>query len=218
MEVEGINFHVGVDSAHNHLDPATYPSTHPLAPQNPSMHWGWAAGYRFIALEGHSGPQTNQLLQFHCIGDEFYEEMEYEVNSTGDNHIIELDADYAKLLSQIDVSSGLILHGNLNEIQTLAQNIKNKVFTVAELTSTEDSEVVRSFNVYPNPSTNGVLYFDIESSIGETVLNVNDAYGRTIETLSSQAKSVTINDSGLYFITLMDTNGNILATRKILVH
>ncbi|MBK7304311.1 MAG: hypothetical protein IPI90_13940 [Saprospiraceae bacterium] len=27
----------------------------PLAFQDPSMHWGWTSGYRFIALEGMIG-------------------------------------------------------------------------------------------------------------------------------------------------------------------
>src|SRR5687768_116870 len=33
--LEKIQFSVGVDSSHNHLDPATYPNDHPLALQNP---------------------------------------------------------------------------------------------------------------------------------------------------------------------------------------
>src|SRR5210317_2115149 len=53
--VEGISFYVGVDHAHNHMDPTIWPAGHPLAPQNPSMHWGWTAGYRFACLEGKTG-------------------------------------------------------------------------------------------------------------------------------------------------------------------
>jgi hypothetical protein len=49
--VEAIHFFIGVDSLHNHGDPASYDPSHPLAPRNPSMHWGWASGYRFLALE-----------------------------------------------------------------------------------------------------------------------------------------------------------------------
>ena len=50
--VEAVHFHIGVDSSVNHSDPASYPMGHPLAPVFPSMHWGWAAGYRFVAIEG----------------------------------------------------------------------------------------------------------------------------------------------------------------------
>lgn len=49
----GVKFTVGIaDSAVNHSDPATYSSDSPLAPQNPSMHWSWNTGYKFLVLEG----------------------------------------------------------------------------------------------------------------------------------------------------------------------
>ena len=48
--VRGVKLHLGVDPAHNHADPSTYASDHPLSLQNPTMHWGWSAGYRFMAI------------------------------------------------------------------------------------------------------------------------------------------------------------------------
>ena len=48
--VEGIKFHIGVDAPTNNEDPNQWPMSHPLAPQSPSMHWGWAAGYFFAAV------------------------------------------------------------------------------------------------------------------------------------------------------------------------
>jgi hypothetical protein len=51
--VEGIKFSIGVDSPANNEDPAL--KLGPLAFQTPSMHWGWGAGYRFVALEGKVG-------------------------------------------------------------------------------------------------------------------------------------------------------------------
>src|SRR5690606_7713783 len=49
--VEEIRFHIGVYAPTNNADPSLQPMGHPLAPQSPSMHWGWAAGYRFVAME-----------------------------------------------------------------------------------------------------------------------------------------------------------------------
>lgn len=48
----GIKFNVGIDSVTNHGDPSVYAAGHPLASQNPSMHWSWNSGYRFLLLEG----------------------------------------------------------------------------------------------------------------------------------------------------------------------
>ena len=49
---QGFHFNVGVDSTANHSDPSTYPNNHALANQNPSMHWSWNSGYKFLVLEG----------------------------------------------------------------------------------------------------------------------------------------------------------------------
>ena len=141
--LESVNFFFGIDEQANHADPSLLHPSHPLAPKFPSMHWGWSAGYRFIALEGKSGPNVDQELQFHCIGDEFYKQMEYPVTMSGENsYTVKVDAEYKNLLEGIDISGGLILHGNLGEIQTLATNIGEKVFTTSGTTSTIDSELV----------------------------------------------------------------------------
>lgn len=51
--MHGLEFAIGIeDSAVNHADPSTYASTHPLAPQSPSMHWSWNTGYLFFVVEG----------------------------------------------------------------------------------------------------------------------------------------------------------------------
>jgi cytochrome c peroxidase len=47
-----IRFHVGLTPNLNHSDPASYPAGHPLNPQVNGLHWGWAGGYIFLALEG----------------------------------------------------------------------------------------------------------------------------------------------------------------------
>lgn len=54
----GVSFNVGIDSVTNHLDPATYDATNPLAPQVPTMHWSWNSGYRFITVEGMYDPSA----------------------------------------------------------------------------------------------------------------------------------------------------------------
>lgn len=47
-----IRFHVGLEPKLNHSDPALYPPGHPLNPDFNGLHWGWAGGYVFFALEG----------------------------------------------------------------------------------------------------------------------------------------------------------------------
>jgi hypothetical protein len=48
----GLRFLVGVDGLDNRIAPEDAPAGHPLAPQDPSMHWNWNAGYVFLRLDG----------------------------------------------------------------------------------------------------------------------------------------------------------------------
>lgn len=218
QNIESVNFYFGIDEEANHADPSLWPINHPLAPKFPSMHWGWAAGYRFIALEGLSGPNIDQNLEFHCIGDEFYEEMSFPVSMSGeDDYVVEIDAEYANLLSAIDISNGKIIHGNLGDIQTLASNLKEKLFTVAEVTSVEDSELVNSFNVYPNPSTNGFISIMTDAVGNDNVVTVFDVMGRIVSSTSPNTENLNLIESGLYYVSLMDNQGKTLATRKVVV-
>ena len=78
-EVEKISFYIGVDQQSNHSDPALWPSGHALALQFPTMHWGWAAGYRFAAIEGKAGNGFFFTYQIHALGDQHYGKAELDV-------------------------------------------------------------------------------------------------------------------------------------------
>lgn len=217
-ELEAVKFHFGIDEAANHSDPAAYHASHALAPKFPSMHWGWAAGYRFIALEGKSGPSVDQEMQFHCIGDEFYSEMGFPVSmSELDTYEVNIDAEYTELLSEIDIDSGLILHGGLGEIVKLARNIGNRVFNVSSVTSTKDDESIISFNVFPNP-TRDVLNIDLESLTENNMLRIYDATGRLVsQKHQADNMSVVLDTKGVYFISIVNEKGEVLASRKAIV-
>ncbi len=48
----GIRFTLGVDGIDNRAAMEDFPAGHPLAPQDPSMHWSWNSGYVFLRLRG----------------------------------------------------------------------------------------------------------------------------------------------------------------------
>jgi len=129
--LEMIKFHVGVDKNHNHLDPATYQASHPLAPQFPSMHWGWASGYRFIALEGTAGPNLDQTFELHGLDDDNYFETSIPLNVIASNNeiVVNLDADYTRALEDIAVNAGVIVHGDDAEAKQSLENFRDYVFS-----------------------------------------------------------------------------------------
>lgn len=51
-DYHGLEFQLGLPSAVNHADPGQWPAGHPLNPIVNGLHWGWAGGYVFAAVEG----------------------------------------------------------------------------------------------------------------------------------------------------------------------
>jgi len=51
-EYRAFRFHLGLDEARNHSDPAQYAADHPLNPNLNNLHWNWQGGYIFLAVEG----------------------------------------------------------------------------------------------------------------------------------------------------------------------
>lgn len=215
--LESVQFYFGIEEDVNHGDPAAWPSTHPLAPKFPSMHWGWAAGYRFIALEGLSGPTLNQQMEFHCIGDEFYKQLTFAADmSATDNMTVEIDAEYKNMLSSIDISGGVIIHGGFGDMSLLTKNINQTVFKSKVSTSTTDDKLVNEFTIFPNPSAAGIINLNIDIALDDIQYEVSDMTGRRIMS-GQQTSQITINQSGTYIVTLTRSNGTILASRKVVI-
>ncbi len=134
--LEAVNFFVGVPEGVNHDDPSSWGAGHPLAPQNPSMHWGWAAGYRFIALEGRSDPEGDGSLQaifeFHAVSDSYYTPVSVETEGIdeGDDLTIALKVDYNKMLEGVNLAG--VVHGTGADNAQIMNNIEgNNVFVEA---------------------------------------------------------------------------------------
>ena len=222
--VEALHFHIGVDPDHNHLDPSTYPSSHPLAPQSPSMHWGWASGYRFIAYEGYGGSNYNQLFELHGLGDNNYFKTEIPLLAEAENNeiVLNIDADYTRGLENIEVNSGVIEHSSYGAAKEAIENFRDYVFSASETTtSVIDFSEINRFEVYPNPTVNGLANIIIDGVQNLTYqVSVTDIIGKQLaffdEVNSNTTVSLDLNQSGLYFVSLIKA-GQPVITKKLVV-
>ena len=226
--IEKITFAIGIENAKNHLDPSTYSAGHPLAPKSPSMHWGWSSGYRFIALEGESGTASaNQNLEIHGLEDAnyFYLTITTAGTTSGSDKIIELDADYIQALKNINVSSGLVLHGSTGSSKTALDNFRDHVFTSTPegnpSVGVEENTVQKTtFSIYPNPSTsNSTITFDVKSIQKNLTFQITDVTGKLIvNKVLNNLKQVKINTlkKGVYMVSLRNSKG-ILKTEKLVI-
>lgn len=132
--IEKIDFAIGVDPASNHLDPASYPANHPLAPKNPTMHWGWTAGYRFISLTAAAARADGSFLDavnIEGLGDANFKTKSYPAQTSIENGKVFIDflAEYNLLLEDIIIAGGANNHGETGSAAVLIANGSQRVFS-----------------------------------------------------------------------------------------
>lgn len=224
--LEAIRFHVGVEEEANHSDPTAYPMDHPLAPRIPSMHWGWAFGYRFVAIEGNSGANLGQLWEIHALEDENYFQAEVLIERSAMNGqlTIDIDADYARALEDIDLDSGPIVHGGYDEARLTLENFQNHVFTASDLvSSTSGLTLANGLYVFPNPVLPGMTpQFVMESSRPGALFEVKlvNVGGQVVREFPQVERNAVVSISdlrpGVYFLHV-SSNGYPVARQKLIV-
>jgi hypothetical protein len=205
--IEGIRFSIGVDSPANNADPSLQPALSPLSFQSPSMHWGWSAGYRFVALEGKAGTGFNTVFELHGLWNANYFEQTVTVAgvNSGNNINIYLDADYTQALKGVNVSTGPLEHGHNGADLTVLQNFRDHVFTAGSPTALYDMTLDKGVTVYPNPSKGQFRINYTQANIKAGSYQLMDMNGRVIESNKlSHQDQITLSGkySGTYFLVL----------------
>lgn len=225
QNVESIEFYIGVNSKVNHSDPTVYPPGHPLGPQDPSMNWGWAAGYRFAAIEGYSDSGNGlyaDKFEFHAIGDVLFTKINVVANGAKDsdgNLIINLDANYNELFKNVQLLGGIINHGELSPNDLIMANFKN-VFSAASITATQEINHPSFCAYYANPCIFPEIEYHGESD--DISFEMLDLFGQKVYSLDHLTKSgkVTVSShlqNGLYFISFRNAS-KLLYTQKVLIN
>jgi hypothetical protein len=212
-DLEQIEFWIGVDSAHNHLDPSTYPENHPLAHHDPSMHWGWAGGYRFIVMEGVAGYTPGFLsggYQIHTIGDENYRKISLAIDEhfISDTMIIPLEAEYSKLLRRVQIAGGWESHSSVGKSKQLIFNTQF-VFSPVLLSNTTETSTTSGISISPNPAREFFTIAVPWENAGPLRIYLSTPDGRPAmeEELYTAGQYINIDPSlppGLYFISVTD--------------
>ncbi len=222
-DVEGIKFHVGVDSPNNNSDPTLWVAPHPLAPQNPIMHWGWAAGYKFIAIDGACNSSQNALFELHALWNKNYFEQTVMARgfTTGNTIQLYVTADGEKAVENIDLSSGPLYHGD-NSIDLVAlTNFRDNVFSATITNSIDENSIENKIKVYPNPS-NGSFILNIENTTSQiNAAKIVSITGQVIKEIelnkNGETTRFTMDGSGIYFLQLIKNN-QLLCTKKLVVY
>ena len=207
-----LNFNIGVEYNLNHADPSLQDSSHPLAPQFPSMHWGWAAGYRFVALEGMIDKNQDSVMetvfQYHPVDDSYYSDT---ITCDGiienqNNVTIFINANYDRLIENIGTDQGGVYHGIHEENGLLMDNFsRNNVFTVPENLNLKETYV--SNTVFPNPFSNTIQLNLNENSI----VKVYNSLGLLVDEFKFDKGQQQVNTetllNGIYILSIHSKSG-----------
>ena len=216
--VTAVRFAIGVGTSLNHLDPSIYSSQSPLAPKSPSMHWGWSAGYRFIAAEGMGSSSLNQGFELHGLGDVNYAMQTISTSGVAvgtDTLEIKLVANYDALTQGIAVGQGVISHGESGSARQSLVNMNNHVFSSSEGNAAlSDKELEHlDFVIYPNPA-NGSFWLTVPLGSQIEVINI---LGQKIEhrTAEQTKERFVINKTGVYIVILRQ--GKSVSTERVII-
>jgi hypothetical protein len=239
--VTKVIFNWGVSLDANHADPGQYLSTHPLAPQYPTMHWGWSAGYRFIRADGtfdDNGDGTpNLIFQYHMVGDQFVKKVSVDAHSminANDELEVWITGYYERLFNEINLSMFPSVHGSTTPIPNLWVNITTEpvfeifdgrmevpVDTADTSTGINLVENLNSLSIYPNPSIDGYVKVSLEQPISSEVqFDLVDLSGRIQDSYRTSTQGfVEFTDlaKGFYIIKATDEFGDIIAVSKVQV-
>lgn len=219
--IYSIEFYLGVDPNINDAnpnDPSLWENSHPLANQIPSMHWGWSAGYIFLALEAMIDKQEDGILEspltFHIVDGPYYSSINLSNVSSELTGIIEtentvtfhMDVNYEKMLYNVNVSNGGIFMGLYDENTEIVNNISsNNVFTIPENLNLKETYISNA--VFPNPFSNTIQLNLNENSI----VKVYNSLGILVDTYILDKGEQQINTQtlliGVYMLSIQSKSG-----------
>ncbi|MFN8359860.1 MAG: MbnP family protein [Candidatus Kapaibacterium sp.] len=219
--VEAIELGIGIDSATNHLDPTTYPKGDPLAMQDPTMHWGWNAGYRFIAfngLAGASNSNTQTSFEIHALEDILYSSVTVPTKGTmvNGNLIITLDAEYSNLLINIDAHEGVVSHSSTGASATMMNNMVTSVFSAPKSSAVQEISE-KPLAISPNPATHTLTISGVTPS-NQSTLTITDMLGQIVvqRHVSETAFSLPLDlPLGTYVVSVQ--NGTMIQREKLVI-
>ncbi len=228
--LHGVYLRFGVPKAVNHNDPAAWPNDHPLAPKNPTMHWGWSAGYIFMAINGKVDNDNDGIpeayFEYHSLGDTLYQRTQVDGGNLAQNGVLRLNfvLDYVQLFKNLDLDPYLYVHGSGALNRTMLTNAATQKFiTLPTLTATGDlSENSRRVQTAPNPATAETqISWDLPAA-GPLQLIVTNTLGQTVHTRTSLPASGAIRletatlPNGLYQCGFSE-NGELVARKTLFV-
>lgn len=230
--IEQLNFAIGVPAAINTsagpqaIDITLYPEGHPLSFQDPSMYWGWTAGYMHMIIGGLADSNSDGIadadFEVHTVGDANYRYVQLPViqsNTLTDIVNVALNCNIDYWIKDIPIETVGILHGSTGINMEIMKNVETEpVFTQPSTASTQElTDTQGIIYAVQNSSEITINWFEINNV---SSFNVTDINGKLIQFGKAEGNKGAITvvemNPGIYFFHLFDKAGKELKHLKFI--
>jgi hypothetical protein len=227
QDLESIRFMVGVPSRLNTqsgaeaVDISSFPDTHPLSFQNPTMYWGWQFGYMHMIVGGEADSNNDQLpdayFEMHNLGDHNQRTIQMpiiETNTTASQMDVYLECQVDQWLRNMPLSSVGVLHGQTGLNDSIMANVLTYPVFTQPITAALNTKATSEFWI----DGSSIYWKELEHAY----FNVFDLSGRLVSSgvMNGVSGKVSLDlNSGNYFVTVFDsTHRSILSKQCIILH
>jgi hypothetical protein len=199
--IEALSFDFGVDAVANGMGTSSWPASHPLSAQSPSMDWAWPTGYFFFVIDGmidDTGDGTpNKVFELRGLGNSLLRDVNDFTGMSVPGSSIELaiDANIADWIMNIDlIAAGVDHSGGPNNVQVSDNTNDETVFTISASLDVENlnAEESKIYANYEMPYAPTIFYnLATKSNVDVKVFNLNGQL---------QLESVDNSPEGNFFI------------------
>lgn len=226
VSIESLTFSIGVPpaintvSGANAIDISLYPQDHPLSFQDPSMYWGWTAGYMFLVCAGNADSDadgiTDAYFELHNLGNHNYPQTSLPVTQTnvGNDQVdVYLDCNIEQWFKNVPLETISILHGTDSFNASSMSNVETEpVFTQPSTASILHDKLIGEGLYY----SEGTIYWK-----GYPIncrLKVYDLLGKEMMNLSHLSSEGHVDldllKNGWYLVSVSDEHGERIRSMK----
>jgi hypothetical protein len=225
QNLESIRFMVGVPSRMNTqsgaeaVDISSYPDTHPLSFQNPTMYWGWQFGYMHMIVGGEADSNNDQLpdayFEMHNLGDHNQRVIQMpviETNTNGMQMDLYLECHVDQWLRNMPLSTVGVLHDQTG----LNDSIMANVLSYAVFTQPTSAGLPTNSDPYIYVEGATIHWINTE----DTDFKVFDLSGRLVSSGAMQGNvgNVELNlSTGYYELTVYDSMHRLVMSKNCFI-
>ncbi len=232
IQIDSIQFGAGVAPEFNTQsgslaqDISTYDANHPLSFQSPSMYWGWSSGYMHMVVGGKVDANNDQnpetVFEVHSLGNANFHEVKLNTHHdlSNPNQIdLQLECNLDQWIKGVNLKTVGVAHGETGINAQVMNNPLNFAVFTQPVTASLDHLNVDHHLTFQKINQEVVITFDqVPANSSWNIVNLNgQQLGHFVNPNKSGAFKINHTKNELWIVTIHNTEGKMIYTKKILL-